>query len=163
MCIMLLNYPTIKDHFASFDAKFYIVAITDGLGTTNESIVSTAINPLAARLPLDICIAAHFFYPEESRSFRSDQDLKGLSSPFLFISEENPFNGELVTKRAIIDLSALSNPDDVKRVLASIAELSYDIDFIMKAKSGEIVRKIQRALGKYSGPIKDCLSWAGFG
>lgn len=141
---------------------FFVVAVSDGMGTANDKLLQELFPQLVARLPSDSCHVAYFFLLEECRRFRTAQGLKSVQSPFLFISDENPYPGTKVASRAVIRLAGLQNPDDVRRVIALICEQAYDDDFVKKTKSGEIMRRIERTLGRYGGPLKDCLSLVGF-
>jgi len=88
MCLVSVNYKGQRGLSLSTSTRFFLVALTDGLGTTNEHIVTESVNPLAARLPLKVCMATHFFLPADCREFRKDQGLIGVASPLYSQKED---------------------------------------------------------------------------
>jgi hypothetical protein len=163
MCIVLYSAEGLRCHAVQPDTRFFFTAVTDGFGTDHEKVLFETFPALAARLPIDTCLAALFFLPEECQRFKVEQDLNGLRAPFIMLSEENPFLGVKVPRRAVIELGALSTTNDVRRILASVAEQAHDNDFLRRARNGEMLRRVERALAKYGQPIKDCLHLVGFG
>lgn len=145
------------------DYRYYVTLIFDGFGTQAEMTLMNAVFTLYTHLPTDQCLLMLLFAPDEVRRFKNSRDLKGRAGPLVYITEDNPFGGFEISQSVLLELGRLKDSDDVKRVLAAIAEQAHDDDFLKKARKGELLRRIQAALGKYGSAIKDCLSIFGLG
>ena len=52
MCFVIFSYAQIKERYATISARFFVIVLTDGFGTTNEEAVIHAMDELAIRLPM---------------------------------------------------------------------------------------------------------------
>ena len=163
MCYIHCVYPQMPEDPMYANARFYLAIVTDGLRTAIELAVIEEMDELACRLPTSAMMTVWMCVPSQCRAFRRDQGMVDVASPFLYITEENPFCQRMIKKRLIVKLDPLESPDDARRVLASITQQAHDGEFLRKARKGEIIRRLQRSLDIYSGPIRECVSLAGFG
>jgi hypothetical protein len=145
------------------DYRYYVTIVFDGFGTQAELTVIAVLFTLYAHLPIEHCLLVLLFAPDEVRQFKTRHKLIGRAGPLVFITEENPFGGSEISQRVVVELGRLKEPDDIKKVLVTIAEQAYDDDFIKRAGRGELLRRIQETLGKYGSFIKDSLSIIGLG
>jgi len=140
------------------EGRYFIILVTDGFQTENEITVKELLNTFVAKLPTQDCQFVHLFLTDECRHFRSIQGLESETSPFAVLCEQNPFKQKIVGPRAVIVLSVLKSKDQVKEVMALLAEQAANPEFVKKAKFSELLRRIERAFGRYGQPIRDCLS-----
>lgn len=141
--------------------RYFVTVILDGFETLAEQTVVNAVFALYARLPVTYCLLTLLFLPEEVRKFKNTQNLKGRIGPLILITEKNPFLEEEVRPRALIELGHLRDPDDIKKIMALIAEQAHDEDFLKRAKTGELLRRLREGIGRYGELIANTLSIVG--
>jgi hypothetical protein len=142
---------------------FYLVTFGSGFDTTADREVATLFPKFSSTLPIEHCLAINLVNPDEISEFKTMHSLSGKCAPLLILSEEPPFSEGFESQRVVIELGRLHEPDKIRQIFASIADNAHTEDFIVKSKRGEILRKIEYALGRYGPGIKDCLSLIGFG
>jgi hypothetical protein len=145
------------------DYRYFVTIVFDGFETSADQTVISALFAFYARLPTRYCLLTLLFAPDDVRRFKTEQDLKGKVGPLIVITEKTPFAGAEIRPRAILEVGRLKEADDIKRVLATLAEQAHDEDFLKRARSEELLRRIQDSIRKFGGVISSSLSVIGLG
>jgi hypothetical protein len=141
--------------------RFYIVVVFDGFGTTADITVMSCLSALADRVRTSKCLISILLGSDETYAFKTRQNIKGMTGPLLFLSEEDPFSGH-VDQRALLELGRLREGDDIRLVMAAVAEQAHEDNFVSQARRGERLRRLQSLLAKYGDRITGVLSLLGF-
>lgn len=162
MCTMSIQNH--EQFFRQFKptTDFYLVVVSSGFQNSADIQLGQDFSLIVERFPKTVLLA-HLFLPEECRSFLDKRGLHSRSGPLIVISEENPFEDQITGTWAVLEIGELHSSDEIKQVLSSLSSLASHSDFANKAKFGEALRRIERKLGKFGGPFKDCLSIVGVG
>ena len=142
--------------------RFWLVAVSDGFDTAADEVLLKSFPKLSSRLPAETCVFVYLWEPDEVRDFKSRHSLYGRVGPLLSVSDSNPFRDETKQRSAIVELGRLSDVDEVKKVLVAVTDQAHDEAFVREARNGEVLRRIEQSLGKFGGPVLECLSILGF-